>query len=237
MIPPWRRPGRDKGRSPNGGRGNSPDQGSQNPSPPNRGPKDRGPKDRGPGSNRPMRRAGLGLLYLAIGRRQGFDDFGNDADAYLASLAPLVAFDLVSNVLLAAAGNVHAAALIFLSTLCVMLAPAVVSHPICRRWGVAGVWPRYANILNWGQMLVFLVLAFASTIARLLIQTGAPPAIVENALRLGTACYVLWFQWFVARGALQLPRWKTFLLLLAMGFINLLLLGALLLTSAQVKLR
>jgi hypothetical protein len=194
------------------------------------------PPNRGPGSNRPIRRAGLGLLYLAIGRREGFEDFGNTSDAYLASLAPLVAFDLVSNAVLAVSGSVHAAALIFLSTLCVMLAPAVVSHPICRRWGATEHWARYANILNWAQMLVFLLLAVAGAVAKLAVEAGAPLPAVENGLRLVTLCYVLWFQWFIARGALSLSRWRTVLLLLACGFANLLLLAALLLTSTHVKL-
>jgi hypothetical protein len=184
-----------------------------------------------------MRRAGLGILYLAIGRRQGFDDFGNTVDAYLSSLAPLVAFDLVSNALLAASGKLHVAALVFLVTLCVMLAPAAVSHPICRWWGAAEYWPRYANILNWAQMLMFLVLGIAGVIARLSVEAGAPAVVAEKGLQLGTLCYAVWFQWFVARGVLQMARWRTALLLLAYAAVNILIVAALLLTSPEIKLQ
>jgi hypothetical protein len=199
------------------------------------GPSPRKPKGRGPG-NSPMRRAGLGVLYLAIGRREGFADFGNTVDAYLSSLAPLVAFDLVSNALLAASGKLHVAALVFLVTLCVMLAPAVVSHPICRRWSAAEFWPRYANILNWAQMLMFLVLGLAGILARIGVALGAPATAVEKSLQLTTVCYAVWFQWFVARGVLNIARWRTVLLLMAYAAVNLLIVSALFLTSTHVRL-
>ena len=182
-----------------------------------------------------MRRAGFGILLLAIGRREGFDDFANSVDGYLSSLAPLIAFDLVSNALLAASGKFHVAALIFLVTLCVMLAPAAVSHPICRRWGAAEYWPRYVNILNWAQMLMFLVLGVAGVIARVGIGVGAPAMAVEKGLQLATLCYAVWFQWFVARGVLRMARWRSVLLLLAYGLVNLLIVLALLLTSTHIK--
>jgi hypothetical protein len=223
MMPPWRGLGGGSGgRKPKDG---GPDGGSG------------GPGDRGPGSKRPIQRAGMGLLYLAIGRREGFEDFGNSADAYLASLAPLLAFDLVSNAIMAASGAIHAAALIFLVTLCVILAPAVISHPLCRRWGVQENWPRYANIINWAVMLEFVLLGLAGALARLLVAGGAPQATVENGLRLAMVGYALWFHWFVARGALGISRWRTFGLLLACGAANVLVLAALLLmVGAKMKI-
>jgi hypothetical protein len=175
----------------------------------------RKPADRGPGSGRPIRRAGLGLFYLAIGRREGFDDFGNTADAYLASLAPLVAFALVSGVLAAASGAVHLAALGFLFSLCAMLAPAVISHPLCRFWGRGENWPRYANILNWGQMLMFLIFSLASAAAKAAVAAGLPAKPVLALMVLAVFGYAVWFQWFVARGAVQVSRGRTVLLLLA----------------------
>jgi hypothetical protein len=173
------------------------------------------PADRGPGSGRPIRRAGLGLLYLAIGRREGFEDFGNTTDAYLASLAPLVAFALVSSVLAAASGAVHVAVLGFLVLLCSWLGPAVISHPLVRRWGRAGQWPRYANILNWAQMLMFLIFSAASALARVAVAGGVPAKAAVVATLLGVSVYALWFQWFVARGVVGVSRWRTVLLLAA----------------------
>ena len=212
-MPPWSGKGGSSPRSPKRGSG------------------------RGPGDQNPIRRAGLGVLYLAVGRPQGFKDFGNSVDSYLSSLAPLVAFDLVSNALLAVSGKVHVAALVFLVTLCVMLAPAVVSNPMCRRWGAAEYWPRYVNILNWAQMLMFLVLGVAGVIARVGIGAGAPAVALEKGLQLATVCYAVWFQWFVARGVLRMARWRTVLLLMAYALVNILIVAALLLTSAHIKLQ
>jgi hypothetical protein len=163
----------------------------------------------------PIRRAGLGLFLIAIGRKEGFEDFGNTPDAYLASLAPLVAFDLVTGVLAAASGAVRMAVLVALMVLCSWLAPAVISHPLCRRWGRAEVWPRYANILNWAQMLGFLVVSLASIVAKLFVGLGVPPALALNVMFLGLVAYAIWFQWFVARNVLALSRWRTVALLLA----------------------
>jgi small-conductance mechanosensitive channel len=198
MIPPWRRksePGRE-GR----------------------------PPDRGPGSGKQTRRAGLGLLLIAIGRREGLQDFGNTTEAYLASLAPLVAFALVSTVLAAAAGQVHVALLGFLLLICSWLAPAVISHPLCRRWGKQDAWPRYANILNWGQMLMFLVFSVGSAAARAAIAAGLPANPTLVVAGGAVLIYAIWFQWFVARGVVQVSRWRTVLLILAvMAGTNLLL--------------
>jgi hypothetical protein len=192
MIPPWRK------KAGTGGPAS----------------RDRRPDRAGPGGRRPIRRAGLGLLYLAVGRREGFEDFGNTPDAYLASLAPLVAFALVTSVLAAAAGQIHMAILGLLVLLCSWLAPAVISHPLARRWGRLAEWPRYANILNWTQMLMFLVFSAVSACAKAAMSGGLPQRpvlVVAGLLVLG---YALWFQWFVARGALQIKRWQTVVLLL-----------------------
>ena len=196
------------------------------------GGNDQRPPDRGPGSRRPIRRAGLGLLYIAIGRREGFEDFGNTPEAYLASLAPLIAFDLVTCVLAAASGAIHAALLMFLMLICSWLAPAVISHPLARIWGKADAWPRYANILNWAQMLMFLVLSLASATAKLALTAGLPANPFVPLILLAVPVYGLWFQWFVARGVLKLNWWRTVLLLLAViAGSNLLISGPLLVTG------
>jgi hypothetical protein len=172
------------------------------------------PADRRPGNRPPAHRSGLGLLYLAIGRREGFADFGDTTEAYLASLAPLIAFDLVTAVLAAASGRVHTAILRFLILLCLWLGPAVISHPLCRRWGRAEAWSRYVNILNWAQMLIFVVRAMMTFLAALLVSAGAPAQPVQAVTALAVFGYALWFQWFVARGTIAVSRWRTVLLLL-----------------------
>ncbi len=185
--------------------------------PSNGEPPSRRPRDRGPGSRPPIRRTGMGLLLIAIGRREGLGEFGNTPDAYLASLAPLIAFALVSCVLAAASGAVRMAAQGFLMLLCAWLAPAVISHPLCRVWGRAEFWPRYANILNWAQMLMFLVLSAASAAARAAVTLGLQANAVLLVTGLAVLAYAVWFHWFVARGTLQLSRWRTVALLLAIA--------------------
>jgi hypothetical protein len=173
------------------------------------------PADRSPGNRPPVHRSGLGLLYLAIGRREGFKDFGDTSEAYLASLAPLIAFDLVTAVLAAAAGRVHTAILGFLILLCLWLGPAVISHPLCRLWGRTEAWSRYVNILNWAQMLMFVVHSLMSFVATVAVSAGAPAPPVQAVTGLAVFGYALWFQWFVARGTVGVSRGRTVLLLLS----------------------
>ncbi len=174
--------------------------------------------ERRPGHRPPAHRSGLGLLYLAIGRREGFADFGDTTEAYLASLAPLIAFDLVTAVLTAAAGHVHAAVLGFLILLCMWLAPPVIAHPLCRRWGRAEAWSRYVNILNWAVMLMFVVNSLVMAVAALAGSAGAEPRLVQGLAGLAVVVYGLWFHWFVARGTVAVSRWRTVVLLLATVF-------------------
>jgi hypothetical protein len=138
------------------------------------------------------RRSGLGLLLIAVGQRRGFAYFGKTTDAYLASLAPLVALVLVKIGLMVVQGEVRAGATLGLLLICNLLAPAVISDALCGRWGCRDRWPHYANILNWAQFLYLIV-------APLLLPLGA-----AGAGLLGI--YALWMQWFVARNALGLSR-------------------------------
>jgi hypothetical protein len=180
-------------------------------------PANRRPRDRGPGSQPPIRRTGLGLLLIAAFRREGLEEFGNSTDAYLASLAPLIAFALVSCVLAAASGAVRMAAQYFLIFVCSWLAPAVISHPLCRRWNSTAYWSRYVNILNWSQMLMFLVLSAASAAAKAAVTEGLEPRPVLLVMVLCVVVYAVSFHWFVARGVLQMSRWRTVLLLVAVA--------------------
>jgi hypothetical protein len=158
------------------------------------------------------RRSGLGLLLLAAGRKRGFRYFGSDTDAYLASLAPLVAFALVAAALLALQSPRDAATL-FLLSICQVLAPAVIAHPLCRRWDRADRWALYANILNWSPFLFFIVLAVVLTMARAAVAAGTSADAAASAALLVFLGYMVWFQWFVARGALVLSRRQTVMLM------------------------
>jgi hypothetical protein len=158
--------------------------------------------------SRAPRRSGLGLMLLAVGRADGFTHFGTDTDAFLGSLAPLVAFALVSAGLVALSGRVLAAAELFLLSLIGLLAPAVIAEPLCKRWQRQAYWALYANILNWSKLLFLMVAPLAIGLAASVPAAGAVVALALLA-------YAFWFQWFVARGALRLSRTRALLLLLA----------------------
>ncbi len=164
---------------------------------------------RPPGSTR---RSGLGLMLLAIGRKRGFLYFGTDSEAYLASLAPLLAFALVSAGLLALKAPWVAAAL-FMLFMCQVLAPAVIADALCRRWDRTDCWALYATILNWAPFLFFMVLSGIMGIAGAAVQGGAPAESAATGSLLLFYGYTLWFQWFVARGALNLSRVRAAILL------------------------
>jgi hypothetical protein len=155
------------------------------------------------------RRSGYGLLLLAIGRRAGFGYFGADKEAYLASLAPLLAFTLVPCALVALAGAPRFGASLGLMTLCQILAPAVIADWLCSRWDCRDRWPLYANILNWTPLLAFIVLAPALVLARVLLLLGLPQKVVADVAMLAVSLYGLWFQWRLARGALEISRWRA----------------------------
>ncbi|MGC8470154.1 MAG: hypothetical protein ACP5NI_09650, partial [Acetobacteraceae bacterium] len=63
-----------------------------------------------------------GILLLARGKAQGLAEFDSSREAFLASLAPWIAFPLVASLLLALRGGLLLAAEEFLATLCALLA-------------------------------------------------------------------------------------------------------------------
>ena len=159
--------------------------------------------------------SGLGLMLLAAGRKRGFGYFGTTTDAYLASLAPLLAFALVSGAFTVFAGKAQLGATLTLVSIIGLLAPPVVAHPLCRWWARESAWALYANLLNWTQLLMLLAVSVSAALSHLLAALGLPADIATLLATLVLLLYAFWFQWFVARGALRLTRWRTMLLLTA----------------------
>lgn len=58
----------------------------------------------------PTRSVLRGILLIGRGRREGLAEFGSSRDAFLASLAPLLAFPLVGAALMMAGGQSRGAA-------------------------------------------------------------------------------------------------------------------------------
>jgi len=101
------------------------------------------------------------------------------------------------------------AASLGLMTLCQLLAPAVIADWFCRRWSRGERWPLYANIINWTPLLLFIVLAPAVSLARVLMAFGASQDVASIAATMAISVYGVWFQWRVARGALDVSRWRA----------------------------
>jgi hypothetical protein len=163
-----------------------------------------------------------GLLLLALGRKAGFDHFGTDGDAYLASLAPLLALGLVGSVwhgVEQASWRLGAA--LSLRLICVLLAPAVVAEVFCRRWKRAGQWALYANMLNWSVWLSWFALVVLLLGSEILSSAGVNGGVVISLAALALFAYLGWFHWFLARQILAVSRRRVFLLLLCSLLVSL----------------
>ena len=165
----------------------------------------------------PKRRAqyALALWMLARGRPEAFRLFGGEGRDYLNSLAPLLAFSLVISALDVLSGHKAQGASLFLSSLCGLLAPPVIAEPLCRRWGCLDRWALFSNMMNWVQILMAPVMVAVLLAAALLVSAGMPLLLTTLILMLAVLSYVTWLQWFSARGALGLTRWRTVKLLFA----------------------
>jgi hypothetical protein len=135
----------------------------------------------------------VGIMRLARGRADGLELFDATREAFLISLAPLVAFPMA--LMLLGGGGSNALSYL-LATLCALLAPPVLSFELARLWGREAAWLRYATAYNWCRWVPM----FASL---LLLLFG-----ILVGLVLGLVGYGLWLHWFVARHGLGLsgPR-------------------------------
>jgi hypothetical protein len=149
----------------------------------------------------------VGVLRLARGRADGLHQFAATREAFLASLAPLVAFPLVGGVLMLLGGGGLEALTGLLATLCAVLAPPVLSYEVARFWGREQAWPRFATAFNWCQWVIPVV-------GSLLL---VPIASVRTFIMFGLAAYALWLHWFLARHGLGLSRLRAALLVIGVN--------------------
>jgi hypothetical protein len=94
-------------------------------------------------------------------------------------------------------------------TLCVLLAPAVLSYEFARFWGREAFWNRYIVAFNWCQWLlpvIALVLLVCLSLAQL---AGVDPETGLPVLVVSLAGYALWLNWFLARHGLALSGWRA----------------------------
>jgi hypothetical protein len=166
-----------------------------------------------------------GIVLLCTGRAAGFDEIGAGRDAFLSSLAPLIAFPLVGCLLVAAQGKVEDAVADILATLIALLAPPVLSHALARRWGREDRWFRFATAVNWCQWAVPLIGAVLVLIAGFMVQAGLPLRTSVILLLCLLLAYAFWLQWFLARHGLDLSGVRAAALVLLVNLGTLILIA------------
>jgi hypothetical protein len=159
----------------------------------------------------------LGIARLARGRADGLAQFGDTTQAFLGSLAPLIAFPLVGGGLMLAQGEGLSALAEMLATFCALLAPPVLSYWLARLWGRDALWLRFATAFNWCQWAIPVAASVLLLLAGLLMRMGLPNAAAGAIVVLGLTGYGFWLHWFIARQGLQLSGARSLLLVLVVN--------------------
>ncbi len=155
-----------------------------------------------------------GMVRLARFRIDGFQGFGNSAQAVLNSLAPLLAFPLVGGVFGVLGGQALPATVDFLATVVALLAPLVITHWLAARWQRLAEWPRFAAASNWCQWTLPL-LAIGLVIVVMVLQLfGLPLQALVMVGLIGLVGYGLALHYFLARHGLRLSVGRAVLLVL-----------------------
>ena len=159
----------------------------------------------------------IGIARIACGRADGMQQFGTTRDAFLASLAPLVAFPLVGGALMLLEGGGLAALSDLMATLCALIAPLVLSFEVARLWRRQQFWLRFATAFNWCQWVIPLVGTLLLLAFGMLAALGLPRAVARSGVVLSLVAYGLWLHWFLARHGLGLSRFRSLLLVLGVN--------------------
>ena len=156
-----------------------------------------------------------GLLLVARGRPEGLQCFGASSDAFLAALAPWLAFLLVAALLMLLRHPTAVGATLILLSFCALLLPPVLSHLLARRWKREGFWLRYATATVWCEWLVIFAYAVSLLAGTLLLQLGVPADLAGAMFLVLFVCYGLWLHWFLAWRGLELSRLQAGILVVS----------------------
>ncbi len=159
-----------------------------------------------------------GIAMLARFRAEGFAAFGADRQAFLNSLAPLIAFPLVGLLLMLLGGAGWDALSDLLATLIALLGPPVLSEALARRWGREAEWPRYAVAFNWCQWAVPVVGVALLAGFGMAMRAGLGQRAAALLVLLGLFAYALALHLFLARRGLGLPTGRAVALVLLVNF-------------------
>lgn len=151
----------------------------------------------------------IGVVRLARGRADGLRHFGATREAFLASLAPLIAFPLVGAVLMLLSGGGIDVLANFLATVCALVAPPVLSFEVARLWGREAAWLRFATAFNWCQWAIPVFGSLLLVVLGMLVAMGLPRPVARVLAVVGLVLYGLWLHWFLARHGLGLSRMRA----------------------------
>ncbi len=165
----------------------------------------------------------VGIIRLARGRADGLLQFGETREAFLASLAPLIAFPLVGGVLMMLGGGGLDALADLLATLCALLAPPVLSFEVARWWGRESAWLRFATAFNWCQWIIPILLSLLLLLFGMLTMAGLPTSAARAGVLLGLVGYGLWLHCFLAKHGLGLSWLRAGLMVVGVNLATVLL--------------
>jgi hypothetical protein len=154
----------------------------------------------------------VGIFRIARGRADGVFCFGSNPQAFLSSLAPLVAFPLVGAVLALFSEGPRRALTGLAMTLCALLTPAVVSYELARIWKRTEVWARFATAFNWCEWILPVLACLVMVPLSAAVGAGLSESAASLVLVGCLGVYGLWLHWFLARKALGLSGLRAVLL-------------------------
>jgi hypothetical protein len=160
----------------------------------------------------PRKNVLLGILRVARGRADGLSYFGSSPQAFLSSLAPLMAFPLVGALLGLFTEGPRRALTGLAMTICALLTPAVVSHELAHRWDRGDAWARFATAFNWCEWILPVLACLIMVPLSVAIGAGMDETTASFVLVSCLGAYGLWLHWFLARKALTLSRFRAVLL-------------------------
>ncbi|MCQ8240292.1 hypothetical protein [Rhizosaccharibacter radicis] len=156
----------------------------------------------------------LGLLLLSRGRRDALRCFEPTRDAFLAALAPWIAFLLVGTALAMSHHPTAVNLLLSLLSLCALLLPPVLTELLARRWKRQDRWLRFATASVWSGWLIMVAYMPALLVMALLLHAGVAQKLAVGVVVTLLGAYWFWLHWFLARHGLEVGRARALLVAL-----------------------
>jgi hypothetical protein len=153
-----------------------------------------------------------GIVRLARFDGDGLREFGDTPQAFVNSLAPLLAFPLVGAAMTLLGGGPHGAFANILVSIIALLAPPVLSHLLASLWRREALWVRYAVAFNWCEAVLFL------TVVVVLVLFAGRSAAESVVWTLPAYIYWAVLHGFLARRALRISVVRAVVMVVFVNF-------------------